>query len=171
MYLCAASERKILPHICSLPADPGPCDANISRFYHNVTTGKCEDFIFGGCAGNIIDWKNKTKGKVSQIKRHCTQIGGRSPSSKLLSDLEERLIKLIGRKTIYGDETIKEMGFTIKPTFTESINIENPLSGMSILNTNVQDYIEQELVTVEVSAGSNVAVHSLNHDHDKYCIK
>ncbi|MHC4695353.1 MAG: BPTI/Kunitz-type proteinase inhibitor domain-containing protein [Planctomycetota bacterium] len=38
--------------VCSLPADPGPCDSICPRFFHNVCTGQCEPFLFGCCDGN-----------------------------------------------------------------------------------------------------------------------
>jgi eight-cysteine-cluster-containing protein len=37
---------------CGLPADPGPCDAAIRRWFHNPQTGACEGFVYGGCGGN-----------------------------------------------------------------------------------------------------------------------
>ncbi|XP_070377443.1 uncharacterized protein [Dermacentor albipictus] len=37
---------------CSLPARTGPCEAYIGRFYYNVNTDTCEDFLYGGCEGN-----------------------------------------------------------------------------------------------------------------------
>ena len=38
--------------VCSLPADPGPCDGICPRFFHNPDTGRCEEFIWGCCGGN-----------------------------------------------------------------------------------------------------------------------
>jgi len=40
------------PCTCTLPADPGPCDAAIPRWYHDFFTDTCETFIWGGCGGN-----------------------------------------------------------------------------------------------------------------------
>ncbi len=40
------------PRLCLLPADTGPCDAVIPRYFYNVETGLCEQFIYGGCEGN-----------------------------------------------------------------------------------------------------------------------
>ncbi|KAL3864758.1 hypothetical protein ACJMK2_006414 [Sinanodonta woodiana] len=37
---------------CTLSKDPGPCDAYIPRYFYNSTSGKCEQFIYGGCGGN-----------------------------------------------------------------------------------------------------------------------
>lgn len=38
--------------ICSLPAEVGPCDAVVPRWFFNSDTGACEPFIWGGCGGN-----------------------------------------------------------------------------------------------------------------------
>ena len=37
---------------CYLPPDPGPCLAYFPRYYYNIHKGTCEEFIYGGCAGN-----------------------------------------------------------------------------------------------------------------------
>ena len=37
---------------CDQPAQPGPCQAHIPRWYHNADTDRCERFIYGGCGGN-----------------------------------------------------------------------------------------------------------------------
>ncbi|XP_053901505.1 kunitz-type serine protease inhibitor B1-like [Malaclemys terrapin pileata] len=38
--------------ICNLPADPGPCEAYMTRYFYNSATKRCEEFIYGGCQGN-----------------------------------------------------------------------------------------------------------------------
>lgn len=35
----------------SLP-DPGDCKSYVTHWFFNVTSGKCEEFIYGGCRGN-----------------------------------------------------------------------------------------------------------------------
>ena len=37
---------------CSLPLDSGNCDAAFPAYGYNVETGRCEQFIWGGCGGN-----------------------------------------------------------------------------------------------------------------------
>jgi hypothetical protein len=37
---------------CSLPEQPGNCDAYEPSFWHNPKTGLCEPFVYGGCGGN-----------------------------------------------------------------------------------------------------------------------
>ncbi|KAA0714701.1 Amyloid-like protein 2 [Triplophysa tibetana] len=38
--------------VCSLEAETGPCRASMPRWFFNMQKGKCERFIYGGCAGN-----------------------------------------------------------------------------------------------------------------------
>ncbi|XP_070600491.1 kunitz/BPTI-like toxin [Erythrolamprus reginae] len=45
------------PKFCYFPAEPGPCEAKIPRFYYNSTLNKCEEFIYGGCKGNENNFK------------------------------------------------------------------------------------------------------------------
>ena len=48
-----ACERSCsVPDACDLPADAGPCDAAIPRFFHDPATNRCEPFVWGGCGGN-----------------------------------------------------------------------------------------------------------------------
>jgi hypothetical protein len=37
---------------CTLPPDPGPCEAAFESFFFNAETGRCETFTYGGCDGN-----------------------------------------------------------------------------------------------------------------------
>ncbi len=38
---------------CSLKQDSGPCNEKIQRWYFNAQKKKCEQFIYGGCKGNL----------------------------------------------------------------------------------------------------------------------
>merc|ERR1711917_135591 len=48
----ASKSKGDIPNICSLPIKMGPCLAIIPRYYYNAKSGKCEEFGYGGCAGN-----------------------------------------------------------------------------------------------------------------------
>ena len=45
------------PDICALPADAGPCEAAMPRWFHNAETGGCERFTYGGCEGNANNFE------------------------------------------------------------------------------------------------------------------
>ena len=38
---------------CSLQPDPGPCEAYFPKYYFDKKKGKCKEFIWGGCGGNV----------------------------------------------------------------------------------------------------------------------
>ncbi|CAG9832746.1 unnamed protein product [Diabrotica balteata] len=48
-----------------------------------------------------IDLKNKVKKKASVIRNSRTQTGGGPPLKGILTDLEERIIRIIGDTAIY----------------------------------------------------------------------
>lgn len=41
-----------VPGACSLPREPGPCEAAIPRYYFDTVSGLCMMFNYGGCDGN-----------------------------------------------------------------------------------------------------------------------
>uniref|UniRef100_A0A8C5RIG1 BPTI/Kunitz inhibitor domain-containing protein n=1 Tax=Laticauda laticaudata TaxID=8630 RepID=A0A8C5RIG1_LATLA len=44
---------------CYLPAETGPCEALITRFYYNSALNKCQKFTYGGCHGNVNNFETK----------------------------------------------------------------------------------------------------------------
>uniref|UniRef100_A0A8C3HA71 BPTI/Kunitz inhibitor domain-containing protein n=1 Tax=Chrysemys picta bellii TaxID=8478 RepID=A0A8C3HA71_CHRPI len=52
------------PRICNLPAEPGPCQAYMTRYFYNSVTKKCEEFRYGGCQGN----ENRFASEVECLK-------------------------------------------------------------------------------------------------------
>ena len=42
----------MLPDVCTLPKQTGPCTAYFERFYYDQNTGYCKMFVYGGCQGN-----------------------------------------------------------------------------------------------------------------------
>jgi hypothetical protein len=48
----AGTEPGVLPPDCTLPPDPGPCEAYIPSYYYDAETQHCEPFVYGGCDGN-----------------------------------------------------------------------------------------------------------------------
>jgi len=47
--------------ICSFPADIGPCEAIFPSWFFNAESGKCEEFDYGGCDGNVNKFKSKNR--------------------------------------------------------------------------------------------------------------
>uniref|UniRef100_A0A8C7E4J7 BPTI/Kunitz inhibitor domain-containing protein n=1 Tax=Naja naja TaxID=35670 RepID=A0A8C7E4J7_NAJNA len=45
--------------ICQLPSVCGICKAMFPRFFYNVSTHKCERFIYGGCGGNKNNFESE----------------------------------------------------------------------------------------------------------------
>ena len=56
---CEASCPSEPVPVCEQPADPGPCQAAIPRWYHNPDTGQCERFVWGGCGGNDNNFQTR----------------------------------------------------------------------------------------------------------------
>ncbi|VDK19618.1 unnamed protein product [Anisakis simplex] len=54
----AQEEHSGIPNVaeiterCTQKVDSGPCKNSVKRFYFNVNTGTCDQFEYGGCAGN-----------------------------------------------------------------------------------------------------------------------
>jgi hypothetical protein len=42
---------------CSLPPEPGPCEAAFPRFYFDAAQGECLPFTYGGCEGNANNFE------------------------------------------------------------------------------------------------------------------
>jgi len=43
---------------CTAPAVSGNCQAYFERWYHDITTGLCRPFVYGGCGGNENNYEN-----------------------------------------------------------------------------------------------------------------
>ncbi|XP_029817752.1 tissue factor pathway inhibitor 2 [Manacus vitellinus] len=43
---------KKVPKLCRLEADGGPCRSYLRRYAFNLSSMRCEEFIYGGCYGN-----------------------------------------------------------------------------------------------------------------------
>lgn len=58
---------------CFFPKKTGPCKAKISRYYYNHRTGKCEKFYYGGCMGNVNNFK-----RIRQCDKTCPSVKPKS---------------------------------------------------------------------------------------------
>ena len=45
--------------ICELPPAPGHCRAQFRRWYFNINSRKCSWFTFGGCKGNLNNFRSE----------------------------------------------------------------------------------------------------------------
>ena len=46
------SRLSIFSDVCVLPAESGPCEAAIRRWFYNPRSRQCRRFTYGGCEGN-----------------------------------------------------------------------------------------------------------------------
>ncbi len=63
--------------ICSLRRDEGPCQAPQARWYFDKEEGKCLQFQYGGCQGNMNNFKSEKE--CSEV---CRPDGGEIPTRK-----------------------------------------------------------------------------------------
>nr|XP_020764134.1 tissue factor pathway inhibitor isoform X3 [Odocoileus virginianus texanus] len=59
---------KLVHSFCAMRADDGPCKAMIMRFFFNIHTQQCEEFIYGGCEGNQNRFET-----LEECKQKCTR--------------------------------------------------------------------------------------------------
>nr|XP_036856314.1 tissue factor pathway inhibitor isoform X2 [Manis javanica] len=59
---------KLVHSFCALKADDGPCKAMMKRFFFNIHTQKCEEFVYGGCEGNQNRFES-----LEECKEKCTR--------------------------------------------------------------------------------------------------
>ncbi|KAL7990137.1 hypothetical protein Chor_010491 [Crotalus horridus] len=52
--------------ICHLPSDTGPCRAFMRRWFYDKHSGRCREFIYGGCQGNANNFED-----VEECERRC----------------------------------------------------------------------------------------------------
>lgn len=61
---------------CLMPKKVGPCRASYPRWHFNPTTMKCENFVFGGCNGNLNNFLS-----LEECAKTCHTVSDYSPSS------------------------------------------------------------------------------------------
>lgn len=59
---------KPIHSFCAMKADDGPCKAMMKRFFFNINTQQCEEFIYGGCEGNQNRFES-----LEECKEKCTR--------------------------------------------------------------------------------------------------
>lgn len=48
-------------HTCTLPPLPGRCHENMTKWYYDTTTRRCQEFAFSGCSGNRNNFYNESE--------------------------------------------------------------------------------------------------------------
>ncbi|XP_016956953.1 early lactation protein [Drosophila biarmipes] len=70
-----------VPEDCHQPKETGRCFALFYRYAYNVDTQSCEEFVYGGCAGNKNNFESKEQceqaclGKSTSESSTTEQIG------------------------------------------------------------------------------------------------
>ncbi|XP_054418737.1 tissue factor pathway inhibitor isoform X2 [Pteronotus mesoamericanus] len=59
---------KLVHSHCAYKADKGPCRAMLKRFFFNIFTRQCEEFVYGGCEGNENRFES-----LEECKEKCTR--------------------------------------------------------------------------------------------------
>ena len=59
--------------VCYLPPVTGPCRASFPRWYYNPYNKKCLKFTYGGCKGNMNNFRTKV-----DCKKHCMKRKGKT---------------------------------------------------------------------------------------------
>ncbi|BFZ05867.1 hypothetical protein BsWGS_08906 [Bradybaena similaris] len=67
-FLClqAFSQVGARPSLCNLPPKAGWCYLNMERYFYNTKTRKCQQFVYGGCGGNLNRFYN-----IEACKKTC----------------------------------------------------------------------------------------------------
>nr|XP_020662657.1 eppin-like [Pogona vitticeps] len=64
--LCGDTCQTPESNLCKLPPAVGPCKARMPKFYYNWASKRCEQFIYGGCRGNLNRFDRR-----EQCQRAC----------------------------------------------------------------------------------------------------
>ncbi|XP_030383391.1 blackelin-4 [Scaptodrosophila lebanonensis] len=73
-----------VPEDCHQPKETGRCFALFYRYAYNVDTGACEEFIYGGCAGNKNNFETK-----ELCERACVLKSNADPDAEKVTEAAE----------------------------------------------------------------------------------
>ncbi|KYN22231.1 hypothetical protein ALC57_05378 [Trachymyrmex cornetzi] len=118
---------------------------------------------------SVIDWKCKTKKKASELRLHMGKTGGGGVSTKKLSDIEERLLSIIGMTAIEGDIGLEEVGLPMHNE--EHINIltadiEYVINALPIeYNESISITVTPIIVTVTSTATCSLIYSNISNNN------
>ncbi|ALC38860.1 CG3604, partial [Drosophila busckii] len=78
----APLDASSVPEQCHQPKETGRCFALFYRFAYNLDTHACEEFVYGGCAGNSNNFESK-----EQCEQLC--LGKAAPVAATASSTEQ----------------------------------------------------------------------------------
>ncbi|XP_033628590.1 papilin-like [Asterias rubens] len=67
---------------CSFPKFTGHCNANLDRWFYNMETGVCEEFVYGGCRGNMNNFES-----FEECEQSCVPNGHEMQSCTMQKEL------------------------------------------------------------------------------------
>ena len=53
------------PAHCELEIESGSCEAYVPKFGFDKSSGKCKEFIYGGCEGNANHFESKLECEIT----------------------------------------------------------------------------------------------------------
>lgn len=56
---CLQKFTFLAAELCGLPKDKGPCPGTFIRWFYNATDKVCQEFVYGGCLGNLNRFETK----------------------------------------------------------------------------------------------------------------
>ncbi|KAG8515634.1 Tissue factor pathway inhibitor [Galemys pyrenaicus] len=65
---------KLAHSFCAMKADDGPCKAMMKRYFFNIHTQQCEEFIYGGCEGNQNRFESLEECKQTCIRDYPKKV-------------------------------------------------------------------------------------------------
>ncbi|XP_016924951.2 kunitz-type serine protease inhibitor bitisilin-2 [Drosophila suzukii] len=72
-----------VPEDCHQPKETGRCFALFYRYAYNVDTQSCEEFVYGGCAGNKNNFESKEQCEQACLGKSISE----SSTTEQISDV------------------------------------------------------------------------------------
>ena len=77
--LIACDKSDPLNDACYLIPDPGVCKGYFPRYYYDQDTGKCKEFVWGGCGG-VVPFET-----MGECKSGCSDELNETPLAQIAS--------------------------------------------------------------------------------------